>query len=336
MVHRTFRRWPSAMGTMIGSKCTICGKQYRFHKGSALACPAGKRRNGEYTEVHQFNTFQAKPAKPRSSRLSPVAKRGGSEKRKSWQGHLKEHGILEKYGAEAIKGWLAAYYVVDGECWRWTGSTVERGYGRYTKDKITVRAHRMSYLVHKGPLKPGLVIDHVCRNKPCINPAHLRQVTARQNSLENNPGGAALNAVKTHCKHGHPLSGENLYVQKSNGFRYCRICSRRRTTAYDHALKKRIKTPCVICGKEPTDRCHIRGHRVSGNHAAWNIVCMCRSHHNQQHHRGLKWMVDTYSALAREIADRGWVFHQLPDGSWKMSNPKEVELHEARRLNVPA
>ncbi len=82
VVHRTFRRWPSAMGTMIGSKCTICGKQYRFHKGSALACPAGKRRNGEYTEVHQFNTFQAKPAKPRSSRLSPVAKRGGSEKRK--------------------------------------------------------------------------------------------------------------------------------------------------------------------------------------------------------------------------------------------------------------
>lgn len=82
----------------------------------------------------------------------------------------------------------------------------------------------MSHELHKGPIPEGLVIDHLCRNRGCVNPDHLEAVTQRENILRGE-GLAAANARKTHCPKGHPYSGENLYVVPSSGRRQCRICA---------------------------------------------------------------------------------------------------------------
>src|SRR2546425_867833 len=69
-----------------------------------------------------------------------------------------------------------------------------------------------------------MCIDHICRNRACINPSHLRVVTLKQNMLIG-IGFCALNAKRTVCPRGHALLGENLYLRR-NGWRECRICKR--------------------------------------------------------------------------------------------------------------
>lgn len=69
----------------------------------------------------------------------------------------------------------------------------------------------------------GMVVDHHCGIRACVNPSHLRLQTPRQNSLENSRSAAAVNARKTHCAHGHPLD------RKYGKQRYCSICQAAKT-----------------------------------------------------------------------------------------------------------
>jgi hypothetical protein len=71
-----------------------------------------------------------------------------------------------------------------------------------------------------------LQIDHLCRVRHCVNPAHMEPVTPRENILRSPVALAAINARKTHCPQGHPLSGANLY-RTPQGFRACRECRRK-------------------------------------------------------------------------------------------------------------
>lgn len=84
-------------------------------------------------------------------------------------------------------------------CWEWIGTLSSEGYGRFEKDL----AHRVSYRRSVGPIPEGLQLDHLCRNRRCVNPEHLEPVTGRINTLrgETLP---AMNAAKTECIHGHP------------------------------------------------------------------------------------------------------------------------------------
>lgn len=111
-------------------------------------------------------------------------------------------------------------------CWPYLGAT-SYGYGRHIVDtttKATRAAHRLAYESVHGPVPDGLVLDHLCRNRGCCNPAHLEPVTSGENTRRGYAP-AAINARKTHCKNGHELTPENLCDQ-ADGRRRCRICER--------------------------------------------------------------------------------------------------------------
>lgn len=115
------------------------------------------------------------------------------------------------------------------ECWLWRGTISQRGYGRFIFKGKTKTAHRVSFELVKGPIPTGLVIDHMCRNKICINPGHLRAVTPKTNTLSG-ISVTAVNSRKKKCKRGHPLSGYNLILKKKG--RACRECQKLHSYKY--------------------------------------------------------------------------------------------------------
>ena len=110
-----------------------------------------------------------------------------------------------------------------GGCWLWTGAKSERGYGVLNK----IYAHRIAYELLVGPIPPNLEIDHLCRVHACVYPRHLEAVPHKEN-LRRGHSPTAINARKTHCIHGHPLSGNNLYSYPNSERRACRTCRRLR------------------------------------------------------------------------------------------------------------
>lgn len=111
----------------------------------------------------------------------------------------------------------------NSECWIYSGTIVDSGYGHFTIGKKSIRAHRFSYELHKGPIPKGLVLDHLCRNKLCVNPDHLEAVTIRINTLRGH-GPSSMNAKKTHCKNGHEFTEDNVYQPPGRLHRMCIIC----------------------------------------------------------------------------------------------------------------
>ena len=120
-------------------------------------------------------------------------------------------------------------------CWLWTGYIGTHGYGMISTTKAAGRrpdvAHRISYELYVGPIPDGLVIDHLCRVRACVNPAHLEAVTQQTNFLRSEHQ-SAVSLRRNRCKHGHKLS-DNARVSAS-GKRDCRECVKRRNAArYD-------------------------------------------------------------------------------------------------------
>lgn len=110
------------------------------------------------------------------------------------------------------------------------------GYGVFYMGGGQRLAHRVSWEMSRGPIPPGLHIDHLCRNRRCVNPEHLEPVTPRENILRSPIAPPALNAKKILCPRGHELSGDNLdsYALKQ-GRRACRECMRARCRAWHWA-----------------------------------------------------------------------------------------------------
>lgn len=111
-------------------------------------------------------------------------------------------------------------------CWTWTAAQAGGGYGKFQVKRKAVYAHRFAYELAKGKIPRGLQIDHLCRNRLCVNPAHLEAVTCRENLLRGE-GLTALRSKQRSCIRGHKFTKSNTRV-RANGTRKCRLCHNER------------------------------------------------------------------------------------------------------------
>lgn len=119
------------------------------------------------------------------------------------------------------------------DCWNWSGARSQRtGYGTFKVELgAYVLPHRFAYEQLRADIPVGLQIDHLCRNRACVNPWHMEPVTARVN-VRRSHGVAAANARRTHCVNGHPFDNRNTGLDAKRGKRWCRTC---------HALRERSR-----------------------------------------------------------------------------------------------
>lgn len=134
--------------------------------------------------------------------------------------------LLERY-------WSRVDKAAPNGCWEWTGALFHGGYGRFKAAGRDTVAHRWAYELAGKRVAPGLQLDHLCRNRKCVNPEHLEAVCGRTNVVLRGKTITAENHQKTHCVRGHSLSGPNLLIGRSGTKRICRACK----SAYESAAR---------------------------------------------------------------------------------------------------
>ena len=133
--------------------------------------------------------------------------------------------------------WAKVRLQPDG-CWLWVGTLMTGGYAHFWWRSRNVKAARLIYERMAGSINPGLQIDHLCRNRACVNPGHLEAVTQRTNILRGQ-GATARRAVATRCPRDHPYDLQNTHFAP-DGYRRCRACRRLATARY----REKRRTPC--------------------------------------------------------------------------------------------
>jgi hypothetical protein len=136
-------------------------------------------------------------------------------------------GVKSNVGGKPIETrfWERVQRKSPSECWPWKGALMISGYGRIALgglSRANIMVHRYSYQRAKGFIWPGTEIDHLCRNRACVNPDHLEAVTHSVNVTR----GDHWARRKTHCPKGHPYSEDNTYFRPNISSRNCRICRR--------------------------------------------------------------------------------------------------------------
>lgn len=195
---------------------------------------------------------------------------------------------------------------VEGDCWIWTGAT--DGDGRYgsiwePSEQRSIRAHRWALRHLAGVEVPdGRVVDHLCRQTLCVNPDHLDIVDQRENILRGNWGGA-VNARKTHCKHGHLLTSDNLTEHsKARGWRQCLTCCEERNE------RRRGLQPIDWQDRfEAGEKLRARREELSlSQKAAGEMVGIGQGHVGQIERRGLGGEAAIALALALDLDPEPW------------------------------
>ena len=137
---------------------------------------------------------------------------------------------------DTVERFLSLVEKSDG-CWNWIGYKNDKGYGQIQlgkrPQKRTIYAHRYSYELVRGPILSGLQIDHLCRNRACVNPDHLEPVTNRENYLRGMAPSAVIHRSGT-CSHGHEQTAENIYIRPDTGKPSCLACRRVRNSLRNH------------------------------------------------------------------------------------------------------
>lgn len=124
-------------------------------------------------------------------------------------------------------------HIPECSCWIWDGTLDKDGYGKLNIHGKNHMAHRVSYEIFIGQIPEKKVIDHLCRNRCCVNPRHMEVVTSRENTVR----GVCHHRQQTHCDHGHLFDLKNTHVTKM-GVRHCRTCDAARQRRY-RAAKRR-------------------------------------------------------------------------------------------------
>ena len=131
----------------------------------------------------------------------------------------RQSGKFARMGDPIARFWSKVEKRGPEECWGWHGVVKHTGYGEIMIDSVLWQAHRYAYTLTLGAIPEGKVIDHLCRNRGCVNPAHMEPVTRGENTWRGSP-----HRIKTHCKQGHPFDAENT-IQTAKQ-RICRACQR--------------------------------------------------------------------------------------------------------------
>jgi hypothetical protein len=136
------------------------------------------------------------------------------------------------------------YRVTESGCWEWQAGLFKKdGYGQFHNPGGSNLAHRAMWEFERGPVPEDLQLDHLCRNRRCVNPDHLEPVPGRVN-LHRGETVNAANTVKTHCIRGHEFTPENTYrYKRGTGFtRKCKTCINNRVKEVRRASNRQSPT----------------------------------------------------------------------------------------------
>jgi len=133
----------------------------------------------------------------------------------------------------SIDRFISKIKIDENGCWIWLGGK-SNGYAYFWFEGKNVKAQRFSYALFMGGL-PDLPLDHLCRNRACVNPEHLEPVSTKENVLRG-IGITSKNFKKIYCKNGHPFSQNNTYFRPTGG-RSCIICLKNTKQKYENQKK---------------------------------------------------------------------------------------------------
>lgn len=143
------------------------------------------------------------------------------ERHTAWQAGT----LVDAQARAEARFWSKVTFGVQGGCWLWSAARSDRGYGCIRVNRKLIYAHRFAYELLVGEVPEGMQLDHLCRVRHCVNPAHLEVVTQRENIRRGN-GLSAQRARRTHCPQGHPYDEANTYVRPDGRGRGCQACRR--------------------------------------------------------------------------------------------------------------